>query len=289
MEKQEISKARQMRIDAFADTVETVENNGYVNTQGKFVEIDDIGDSTFVSRPLKPKFPDERHDTELKVVNMDSLLAAKALIDRGMKPAVLNMASWRRPGGYVEGGSSAQEENLFRRTNLYEGLFPFHKEMADKYNFIPNKDNSYPLSLNHGGIYTPHVTVFRGTDEEEYPYLDETFFIDVLTVAAIKNPKLLEGNKLSEEDKDVTRNKIRTMLNLALMGGNDSLVLGAFGCGAYHTPPEEIATLFKEVLSEEGYRDSFKAVHFAILNSNANFQSHNPRGNFAPFKEIIEN
>ena len=277
-----------MRIDTFVDTVNTVENGGYTNSKGKFVAIDEIGDSTFVKAKMTPNFPKERHETEISVVNMDSLLCAKALIDRGLHPAVLNMASWRRPGGYVEGGSSAQEENLFRRTNLYEGLFPYHKEMADRYNFKTDEHDSYPLNLNYGGIYTPHVTVFKGSDDEEYPYLDEPYFIDVLTVAAVKNPNILEGNKISEKDKETTRNKIRTMLNLALMGGNDALVLGAFGCGAYHTPPEEIALIFKEILSEEGYKDSFKAVHFAILNSNANFQKHNPRGNFAPFKEILE-
>ena len=277
-----------MRIDTFVDTVNTVENGGYINPKGEFVAIDEIGDSTFVKAKMTPNFPKERHETEISVVNMDSLLCAKALIDRGLHPAVLNMASWRRPGGYVEGGSSAQEENLFRRTNLYEGLFPYHKEMADKYNFKTDKHDSYPLSLNYGGIYTPHVTVFKGSDDEKYPYLDEPYIIDVLTVSAVKNPNILEGNKISEKDKETTRNKVRTMFNLALMGGNDALVLGAFGCGAYHTPPEEIALVFKEILSEEGYKDSFKAVHFAILNSNANFQRHNPRGNFAPFKEILE-
>ena len=88
-----------MRIDTFVDTVNTVENGGYINSKGEFVSIDEIGDSTFVKAKITPNFPKERHETEISVVNMDSLLAAKALIDRGLHPAVLNMASWRRPGG----------------------------------------------------------------------------------------------------------------------------------------------------------------------------------------------
>ena len=49
---------------------------------------------------------------------------------------------------------------------------------------------------------------------------------------------------------DITRNKIRTVFRLGLTYGNDALVLGAFGCGAFKNPPAEIANVFHEVMEE---------------------------------------
>jgi uncharacterized protein (TIGR02452 family) len=48
------------------------------------------------------------------------------------------MASRSNPGGGYRKGSGAQEENLFRRTNL------FHC-MDDPYKIFPEKDWEYPL------------------------------------------------------------------------------------------------------------------------------------------------
>ena len=60
--------------------------------------------------------------------NEDCLVASKRLIDAGMNPVVLNLADIPVPGGCVESGSGAQEESIFRRSNiiwtLTEKLYP---------------------------------------------------------------------------------------------------------------------------------------------------------------------
>jgi uncharacterized protein (TIGR02452 family) len=75
------------------------------------------------------------------------------------------------------------------------------------------------------------------------------------------------------------------MLDIALENGNDSLVLSAFGCGAYGTPPKEMARLFHEVLDSEKYKGVFNKIVFAIINLPSTNGTHNPEGNFKPFKD----
>ena len=36
---------------------------------------------------------------------------------------------------------------------------------------------------------------------------------------------------------------------------------------------------------EKEYKNKFKVIAFAIINSNSNYKEHNPEGNFKPFKE----
>ncbi len=64
--------------------------------------------------------PVEPITTEVRVENKDCVLAAKELIDAGYNPAMLNLADLYIPGGLVEYGSGAQEENLL----------PFQKEFG---------------------------------------------------------------------------------------------------------------------------------------------------------------
>ena len=53
------------------------------------------------------------------------------------------------------------------------------------------------------------------------------------------------------------------MLNLALYWENDSIVLGAFGCGAFRNDPEIVAQAYKNVLPE--YVNNFKNIEFAVI------------------------
>ncbi len=58
--------------------------------------------------------------------------------------------------------------------------------------------------------------------------------------------------------------RIDKMLALALRQGNETLILGAWGCGVFRNDPEEIAELFKKHLHGK-YKNKFKRVVFAIL------------------------
>lgn len=282
---------KEERMAVYVNTVAIANKGKYLSPKGKTVTITDedkmIEGTKFYGKKAIVNYNSiPRYETEIKVVDNDCIYAAKDLIDRGLNPCVLNMASFHKPGGGVVEGSSAQEENIFRRTNIFKSLYQFHS-IGENYG-IKQRDERYPLEMYFGGIYTPHVTVFKGSDDTDYTPLEEPFEIGVVSIAAVKKPTLNEG-KLLPWVVDVTKSKIRQMLDIALENGHDSLILSAFGCGAYKTPPTEMARLFKEVIGSEKYKGAFKAIHFAIINLKSTNGTHNPQGNFKPFKEAFSN
>jgi uncharacterized protein (TIGR02452 family) len=117
--------------------------------------------------------------------------------------------------------------------------------------------------------------------------MSQPYTVDVISAAAIKDPKLENGH-LDKKTRKILRNKIKAILNLGIYYRNDALVLGAFGCGAYGTPPEDMARLFADVLKQDPYKGAFKKIVFAILDDANAYREHNPEGNFAPFKKTFE-
>lgn len=281
---------REKRKDIFAETVKLCERGYYLNESDEQVSLLYDGKiepyTEFFKKPIvfdKSKL--DEYDCKVEVVNEDCLYAAEKLYhsDKDAFVGVLNMASFAKPGGGVLNGSAAQEENLFRRTNLFKGLYSLDKRMSEAFN-IKFKAQAYPLEMNYGGACCEGVTVFRGGEDVEYKLMEKPFEIDVITVAALKHPDINSKNY-----ETITKNKIRTILNIGIRSGDDHLVLGAFGCGAYGNPPKKMAEMFKEVLSEDLYRHAFKKIVFAILDDHNAKKEHNPEGNYAPFAEVFKN
>lgn len=272
---------KEERISVFKDTTEKVMRNWH----NMFSHEDEMLKGTkFYSKAVRINHAELKkyESPEISVVDNDCLYAAEDLVRQGLKPAVLNMASFHTPGGGVERGSSAQEESIFRRTNIFRSLYQFHS-VGENYH-IKQLEERYPLEMHYGAIYTPNVTVFKSSENDGCKLLDSPFNIDVITIAAVRKPEL-ENGKLPAWVTDILKIKIRQMLDIALENGNDSLVLSAFGCGAYGTPPKEMARLFHEVLDSEKYKGVFNKIVFAIINLPSTNGTHNPEGNFKPFKD----
>lgn len=278
------------RIEIYKNTIRIAQNGVYTSQIGDEIRVDGLDaymlDGTkFYGKKVEINHDElPRYDTQIKVVDNDCLYEAKKLIDDGLKPCMLNMASFSTPGGGVITGAASQEENIFRRTNIFKSLYQFH-HIGDNYG-IKQREERYPLEYNYGGIYTPRVIVFRYGEDRDYELMDEPFYIDVVSVAAVKNPRV-ENGKIVPWVERVIKNKISQILDIALENGNDALILSAFGCGAYGTPPEAMAMFFADVLSSEEYQGLFKAIRFAILDVPSTNGSHNPNGNFKPFKKIF--
>ena len=234
-------------------------------------------------------------ETKLSVVNNDCLVVGKQMQDEGLSTAVLNMASAYRPGGGVLNGARAQEECIFRRSNLFMSLYLFDRQMYDLV-IEPNLDDmydlnfiqqGYPMEENFGGIYSDDVTVFK---DGEYEWLYDPYQIAFISVAAMninralrQGEQILVDGRLSNRAVAITKNKIRTIYRIGILHGHDSLVLGAWGCGAFGNPPEQMAHLFIDVLNEDEFRGRYKDIRFAII------EDHNSRGrNYQTFKDVIE-
>jgi len=112
-------------------------------------------------------------------------------------------------------------------------------------------------------------------------------------VAAYSHPRLVEAYKngkrvlqLADDIAASSKEKIRLILRIGLLHGHDSLVLSAFGCGAFCNPPYHIAQLFWEVIEHQFFH-SFKHICFAIFDDHNTRQQHNPLGNVLPFQQVL--
>ncbi|WP_297700146.1 TIGR02452 family protein [uncultured Fibrobacter sp.] len=188
----------------------------------------------------------------------------------GTKVAVLNFASASSPGGGVEEGAGAQEESLCRCSTLFDCLST--KKMAELF-YKPHRRNRTPLH-NDDCIYTPGVTVFK--TDTVFPELrdeSEWFDVDVITCAA---PNLRycsrSGDRYVDNFSEITvsdaelkqlhKQRLRRILDLAVMNKVESVVLGAFGCGAFRNDPRIVAEATVETIAD--YRYAFRNIEFAV-------------------------
>ena len=281
---------KEERIAVFENTIKIAQKGRYISPNEGEIIIQDtdrmIKNTKFYTRKAIVDFENiDRFNTNIKVINKDCLLAARDLFMDGYDAAVLNMASYIKPGGGVLRGSAAQEENIFRRTNLFQSLYMF--DYVGKNYGIEQREERYPLDYNFGAIYTPYVTVFRDGENENYEYRNDPFSVSIITAAALKKPQLTPNGELKPWDIDVLTNKVKQIFSVALENKHTNIVLSAFGCGAYGTPPTEMAKIFDKVLKNDDYRGAFENVIFAIIDDNNAFGKHNPQGNFKPFADVF--
>ena len=194
--------------------------------------------------------------------------AAKAY--KGNHVAVHNFASATNPGGGVVNGAGAQEECLCRCSNLY-----FCLNTPDMWGmfYTPHRAAHDPIH-NDDIIYTPDIVVFKtDTDRPELMERDDWYIVDVITCAA---PNLREkpsnrynsgdGTRavtLSDRELQVIHEKrLRRMLDSAVMNHADTVILGAFGCGAFCNEPQVVATAAANVVRD--YMYAFKNIEFAV-------------------------
>ncbi|MBQ7279924.1 MAG: TIGR02452 family protein [Bacteroidales bacterium] len=282
-DKMDYEGLRELRIVEYYNTIDFVKQ-GYYYVEGQRVNIPQVGSSQFYDAPIAIGPASAAYDTQICVENNDCLEEALLLIRHGYHPAVLNLADRHIPGGCVLQGSGAQEESIFRRTNLYTSLYQFH-DMA-QYFGVPRANKSYPMDRHHGGIYSKDVTVFRHTEDCGYRLMDHPYQIDIITVAALAMPPVMPDGTLGANDTQTTLDKMRTIMRLGLNGGNDALVLGAFGCGAFRNPPRFIATLFSQVINEPEFVGKYKRIHFAIFDNHAAF-ANSKEGNYKAFRDVL--
>jgi uncharacterized protein (TIGR02452 family) len=150
--------------------------------------------------------------------------------------AALNMASPLRPGGGVLSGATSQEEWLCARTTLYPSL----------------REEFYRLP-EVGGVYTPDVLVVRKWDEAATEIEKKDWvFVDIVTAAMLRFPDLdkdgVEARYAEEKDRELVVKKMRAVMRILQAKGAEKIVLGAWGCGAYGNPVNEVAKAWKKVL-----------------------------------------
>ena len=216
-----------------------------------------------------PAQKDGNVKTIFETANETTLSGARRLTAEGLRPAVLNMASASSPGGGFLHGARAQEEYLCRSSALYLCL-------------ENNKMYSHPDAHNAFGtdwvIYSPDVPVFR---DDNGRLLDRAEHFSILTCAAVNAngvQKYLPHR--SGDIGPVMLKRMSKLLRVAALQHHDSLVLGAWGCGAFGNDGQLIARLFRETFQSE-VRGIFTRVVFSITDWSADLKF------IGPFKTIF--
>lgn len=282
------SELKELRVKEFKNTIKLSGKESYSTEDGEYVALKNIdkviSGSCFYSEEFSVDTTNTIEDTTVvDVVNADCMEEGIRLLDLGYNPAILNMANRHNPGGGVTNGAGAQEETIFRRTNLFHSLYQY-ASYAEMYG-LKKSTHQYPMDRNFGGIYSPNVSIFRECEAKGYKLMSQPREVSFITVAGINHPELDNNGMIIPELINVAKNKIRTILRIGLKHGHDSLVLGALGCGAFRNPPRHIARLFHEVIEEQEFKNKYKYIVFAILEDHNSHKEHNKEGNFRPFKE----
>ena len=278
-----------LRIQIFNSTLNILRQGGYVAPSGQKVSLPPVEEVTRAAEMYREpidfqKAPASGHETEVRVEDKDCVQAAMDLIDAGYNPAMLNLADLYTPGGLVEYGSGAQEENLCRRSNLILSLYQFSRSRVRQYPDLGlvNREDQYPMDERFGGVYSGIVTFFRQSESHDSQLMEKPYNIPVISVAALSGPRIGPDGLMYPEETAITLDKMRTIFRIGILHGHDSLVLSALGCGAFANPPAHIARLFHQVVEE--FKHDYRLIDFAILDGYKTGLRHNPEGNLLPFQ-----
>lgn len=280
---------RYMNVSAYKLTMRVCRKGFYISPEGVKIDLptpEETSESTiFYDNPGVADGIAAIGETKIEVIKDDCIAVAERLVAAGEDPLLLNMASNRRPGGGVMKGSRAQEETIFRRSTAHMSLYPFHADSAQQFGFVRAKE-SYPMNRNTGGIYSGRIMFFRADAKDNYRFLEDPFSCAMVSVAAEINESR-DAERLPSWMVRLQKDKIRTILRIGLLNGHRTFILGAFGCGAYGNPPEQMAILFREVFEEPEFKNKCEHIVFAILDDRNAHRAHNPRGNYAPFADVF--
>lgn len=274
-------KIEQMNGPLFRQTQEAIVR-GFFLPSGQRCEVDRNGYQAMLQKtrfvdPFAAPFPGPRsYQTDIQIRNQSTFQATRALVEEGFRPLVLDMANKRDIGGAPE-RASAQEETVCRQSTLYPALASLPNDLSHHYSEeISNR------FFRGGGVLVPGVQFFRTDPTDGYAFLPP-FAADVFASAAYNcNRSHGPGYDRPQDEQEYiegTKERIRTMLRTAVENGNDSLVLSAFGCGAFKNDPRTIANLYKEVLDGE-FKGVFRRLVFAIIDSQGT-------QNCATFQEVF--
>lgn len=183
---------------------------------------------------------------------------------KGKKVAVLNYANNVAIGG-APYSAGAQEESLCRCSTL----LPCLQAMKEPF-YIKHHKQAHNGEMNFMGnddlIYTPDVLVFKSDlrTVPVYPQMlsrDEWYKVNVITCAA---PVLARVATLPDNYEMAIRSRIKKILDVAAKEGNEVIILGAWGCGAFKNPVEIVAKVMVELV--KNYH--FEIVEFALATRN---------------------
>lgn len=203
----------------------------------------------------------------------------------------LNFASAKKPGGGFLNGAIAQEESLARSSALFMSLNSRHA--TPMYSHNKHYSEKYGGLYSHTMIYSPDVPVFKNDKGDCVPPYTISFITSPAVNISMKEISVVSGNSgkseknrrtktiprsFTDDEVNKTRNdRAEYILLIAAIHNVKHLILGAWGCGVFQNPPDEVAECFSRLLLGK-FSGVFKSVTFAITD----------HGQYKIFKKKLE-
>jgi len=190
----------------------------------------------------------------IEVTPETTYVAARRLcaVEKAASPVALNFASARNVGGGFLNGAKAQEEDLCRASALYPCLEPQREY------YEANRANRSALYTDHM-IWSPEVPFFR---DDKGELLEQPFTISIITAPAPNRAEVQRDPSQLEALRETFRRRCLQVLQIAAHRGHRTLVLGAWGCGAFRNDPEDAVNAFEAALRRTA--GAFERVVFAV-------------------------
>lgn len=196
------------------------------------------------------------YETRIEVTGEGTADAGQRLVSEGEEnTVVLNFASARNVGGGFLNGARAQEEEVCRASALYRCL-----ETQPTY-YDANRSHRDALYTDHI-IYSPRVPFFR---DKARRFVEEPYLLSVITAPAPNAGAFLRTSPGGEPElRDAFVRRAAMVLAVARDRGHETVVLGAWGCGAFGGDPEVASEAFALAL-QGTFAGAFRRVVFAVL------------------------
>ena len=202
-------------------------------------------------------FKYKTYDCEIRVINENCIKTCLRVNKKYCKEVIglLNMSSVSKLGGGVVKGARAQEEEIFRSTDIYSKITEIH----------------YPIKKDEL-LFTPNVKIIQCRSSNNYKSFinvrNEKCNVNLISIPAIRKPNVIldeDGYEVYEndDDREIMKEKIEAMLQIFIKSECKHLVLGALGCGVYKNPVDEVVNIYKDLLKD--YSKFFKSITFSIL------------------------
>lgn len=152
-------------------------------------------------------------------------------------------------------GAMAQEEALAASSELY------NTQLRHNEYYEANRACKSMMYTDYA-IYSPDVVFFRDTDNK---LLGTPVNCSILTLPTVNMSQVREKREDFTQAKSVMKDRMRLALAIFAKERNNTIILGAYGCGVFGNDPNNVAKWWKELLFDEKYGRFFKKVLFVVM------------------------
>jgi uncharacterized protein (TIGR02452 family) len=199
------------------------------------------------------------------------------------KILVLNMADRHHAGGGALEGCPAQEECLYRETDLslfLSGIPYTHTQVG------------YPIGMRVGeghAIVSRDVSLVKMRNFPEIVVGMRDIMVDVISMAGVDLRTFQSGifHPFEDNHKNMMEKTVLSLLRIAAILKYTILDLSALSCGTFGCPINEVAKIFHAAIHSPEFAERFKVIYFSIFTTS--YMTEKSLENFKGMEAIFKN